>query len=150
MLVRYIGVVKSKDLIKKKNITLLYVYTTPIILFYLAIFTYTPFSIFVLYYSLHEIGTYDLPASFDYILMKTNASQLHYIGYSMGTTVFFIMASTRPEYQSKIRSQISLAPVAYFTHIRSPIKYIAPYAKMINVSIGYCIFLYFSMIREKY
>lgn len=66
--------------------------------------------------------------------MKTNTSQLHYIGYSMGTTVFFVMAAERPEYQSKIRSQISLAPVAYFSHTRSPIKYIAPYAKMMNVS----------------
>ncbi|XP_008186492.2 lipase 3-like [Acyrthosiphon pisum] len=85
-------------------------------------------------FSLHEIGTYDLPAAFDYILMTTNASQLHYIGYSMGTTVFFIMASTRPEYQSKIRSQISLAPVAYFTHLRSPIRYVAPYARMMNIA----------------
>uniref|UniRef100_A0A2S2P304 Lipase 3 n=1 Tax=Schizaphis graminum TaxID=13262 RepID=A0A2S2P304_SCHGA len=85
-------------------------------------------------FSLHEIGTYDLPAAFDYILMKTNTSQLHYIGYSMGTTVFFIMAAERPEYQSKIRSQISLAPVAYFSHTRSPIKYIAPYAKMMNIA----------------
>ncbi|CAH1737543.1 unnamed protein product [Aphis gossypii] len=85
-------------------------------------------------FSLHEIGTYDLPAAFDHILMKTNASQLHYIGYSMGTTVFYIMASERPEYQSKIRSQISLAPVAYFSHTRSPIKYIAPYAKMMNIA----------------
>ncbi|KAL4143873.1 hypothetical protein QTP88_006128 [Uroleucon formosanum] len=85
-------------------------------------------------FSLHEIGMYDLPAAIDYILMTTNASQLHYIGYSMGTTVFFIMASARPEYQSKIRSQISLAPVAYFTHIRSPIRYMAPYARMMNAN----------------
>ncbi|XP_025198658.1 lipase 3-like [Melanaphis sacchari] len=85
-------------------------------------------------FSLHEIGTYDLPAAIDYILTQTNASQLHYIGYSMGTTVFFIMASERPEYQSKIRSQISLAPVAYLSHIRSPIKYIAPYARMMNIA----------------
>ncbi|XP_022178043.1 gastric triacylglycerol lipase-like [Myzus persicae] len=85
-------------------------------------------------FSLHEIGTYDLPAAVDYILMKTNTSQLHYIGYSMGTTVFYIMASARPEYQSKIRSQISLAPVAYFTHTRSPIKHVAPYARMINIA----------------
>lgn len=97
-------------------------------------FTLFSHSLIFVLHSLHEIGTYDLPAAFDYILMKTNASQLHYIGYSMGTTVFYIMASERPEYQSKIRSQISLAPVAYFSHTRSPIKYIAPYAKMMNVS----------------
>lgn len=66
--------------------------------------------------------------------MKTNASQLHYIGYSMGTTVFFVFASERPEYQRKIRSQISLAPVAYLSKMRSPIRYLAPYTNLINVS----------------
>lgn len=86
-------------------------------------------------YSLHEIGTYDLPASIDYILKNTNVSQLHYIGYSMGTCVFFIMASEKPEYQSKIRSQISLAPVAYLSNTRSALRYIAPYARIINVSM---------------
>lgn len=85
--------------------------------------------------SLHEIGTYDLPAAFDYILLNTSKQQLHYVGYSMGTCVFYIMASERPEYQSKIRSQISLAPVAYMSNTRSPLKYIAPYAKIINVSL---------------
>lgn len=84
-------------------------------------------------YSLHEVGTYDLPASVDYILMKTKAPQLHYIGYSMGTSVFFIMASERPEYHHKIRSQVSLAPVAYLFNTRSSVRHIAPYAKKMNV-----------------
>jgi len=83
-------------------------------------------------FSLHEVGTFDLPASFDYILMKTNATQLHYIGYSMGTSVFFIMASERHEYHQKIRSQISLAPVAYLFKTRSSVRHIAPYAKKMN------------------
>lgn len=75
-----------------------------------------------------------MPAAFDYILMNNKASQLHYIGYSMGSCVFFIMASERPEYQTKIRSQISLAPVAFLYNTRSSIRYFAPYAKIMNVS----------------
>lgn len=84
-------------------------------------------------FSLHEVGTFDLPASFDYILMKTSAPQLHYVGFSMGTSVFFIMASERPEYHHKIRSQISLAPVAYLFNTRSSVRHIAPYAKQMNI-----------------
>ncbi|XP_060863692.1 lipase 3-like [Metopolophium dirhodum] len=84
-------------------------------------------------FSLHEVGTFDLPASFEYILMKTNAPQLHYVGYSMGTSVFFIMASERPEYHHKIRSQISLAPVAYLFNTRSSVRHIAPYAEKMNI-----------------
>ncbi|VVC24412.1 Partial AB-hydrolase lipase domain,Alpha/Beta hydrolase fold [Cinara cedri] len=83
-------------------------------------------------FSLQEIGLYDLPAAFDYVLMETNTTQLHYIGFSMGTSVFFIMASERPEYQKKIRSQISLAPVAYLSNTRSSLRFIAPMAKMMN------------------
>lgn len=86
-------------------------------------------------YSLNEIGKYDLPAAIDYILFNTKVQQLHYVGYSMGTCVFYIMASERPEYQPKIRSQVSLAPVAYLYNTRSFLKYIAPYAKILNVSM---------------
>lgn len=85
-------------------------------------------------YSLHEVGKYDIPATIDYILSTTNTTQLHYIGYSMGSCVFFIMASERPEYQPKIRSQISLAPVAFLSNTRSSLRFMAPYAKMLNVS----------------
>lgn len=84
-------------------------------------------------FSLHEVGKYDLPASIDYILSISKTSQLHYIGYSMGSCVFFIMGSERPEYQSKIRSQISLAPVAFLSNTRSSLRFIAPYAKMMNI-----------------
>lgn len=86
-------------------------------------------------FSLHEIGKYDLPAEIDYILVKTKASQLHYIGYSMGTCVFYIMASERPEYQPKIRSQISLAPIAHLTNMKSSLKYFIPFAPILKVSI---------------
>ncbi|KAF0762949.1 lipase 3-like [Aphis craccivora] len=84
-------------------------------------------------YLLHEVGKYDIPATIDYILSTTNTTQLHYIGYSMGSCVFFIMASERPEYQPKIRSQISLAPVAFLSNTRSSLRFMAPYAKMLNV-----------------
>lgn len=84
-------------------------------------------------FSLHEVGKYDIPATIDYILSTTNTTQLHYIGYSMGSCVFFIMASERPEYQPKIRSQISLAPVAFLSNTRSSLRFMAPYAKMLNV-----------------
>ena len=40
----------------------------------------------------HEIGMYDVPASVDYVLKTTGKSKLNYIGHSMGTTAFFVMA----------------------------------------------------------
>lgn len=81
---------------------------------------------------MNEIGKYDLPAAIDYILMNTRTPQVHYIGYSMGTTLFYIMASERPEYQPKIRSQVSLAPVAYLYNTTSMLSHFTHAAKLIN------------------
>lgn len=67
-------------------------------------------------FSLHEIGIYDLPASIDHILRETNQTHLNYIGFSQGTTVFFIMAAERPEYNQKITQMIALAPIVFMEH----------------------------------
>ncbi|KAG0712969.1 Lipase 1 [Chionoecetes opilio] len=52
-------------------------------------------------FSWHEMGIYDLPAVTDHVLNATGASQLHYLGFSMGTTVFWVMLSHRPHYAAK-------------------------------------------------
>lgn len=72
-------------------------------------------------FSWHEIGIYDLPAAIDYILESTKHKKLHYIGYSQGTTAFFVMASELPEYNKKIILNSALAPVTYLQNIQSPL-----------------------------
>jgi lysosomal acid lipase/cholesteryl ester hydrolase len=67
------------------------------------------------------MGTYDIPAEIDYILQSTGHSKLYYIGHSMGTTMFFVMTSQRPEYNQKIHAMIALAPVAVFTRTKNPV-----------------------------
>ncbi|CAF4811850.1 unnamed protein product [Pieris macdunnoughi] len=71
-------------------------------------------------FSFEEMGTLDMPATIDYILERTNMKRLTYIGYSQGTTAFFIMCSTKPEYNDKINHAILLAPVAWLTHTKYP------------------------------
>uniref|UniRef100_T1GX16 Partial AB-hydrolase lipase domain-containing protein n=1 Tax=Megaselia scalaris TaxID=36166 RepID=T1GX16_MEGSC len=58
-------------------------------------------------FSIHEIGMYDLPAAFDYILKTTNRTKLHYVGHSQGTAVFLI-------FQSERQSIINLWPQLIF------------------------------------
>nr|XP_018906015.1 PREDICTED: uncharacterized protein LOC109036313 [Bemisia tabaci] len=79
-------------------------------------------------FSFHEMGEYDLPAVIDFILMTTGHRDLLYMGHSMGTTMFFVMASTKPEYNEKIRAQFSLAPVAFMSRAKTPVRYLAPFA----------------------
>ncbi|XP_063375938.1 lipase 3-like isoform X1 [Cydia fagiglandana] len=78
-------------------------------------------------FSWHEIGYYDLPAMIDYVIKNTGVPKMQYVGFSQGTTAFWVMASTRPEYNEKISAMQALAPVAFVGNIRSPlIKAIAP------------------------
>ncbi|XP_054260165.1 uncharacterized protein LOC128984823 [Macrosteles quadrilineatus] len=72
-------------------------------------------------FSWHEMGYYDLPASIDYILNVTKHQQLFYIGHSMGTTMFFVLGASRPDYMAKVEAAVLLAPVAYPWHIKSPL-----------------------------
>ncbi|XP_037949314.1 lipase 3-like [Teleopsis dalmanni] len=73
------------------------------------------------HFSWHEIGVVDIAAMIDYILETTNEKQLHYAGHSQGTTVYFVLMSDRPEYNSKIKSAHMLAPCAFFGHGTSPV-----------------------------
>ncbi|XP_017099328.2 lipase 3 isoform X2 [Drosophila bipectinata] len=72
-------------------------------------------------FTFHEMGKHDIPSTIDYVLNYTGVSQIHYIGHSQGTVVFWIMASERPEYMDKIILMQALAPVAYLKHCRSPV-----------------------------
>lgn len=52
----------------------------------------------------------------------------------MGTTSFLVLAQERPEYLDKIVMANFLAPVAYMEHMQSPIRYLAPFNDIIEVS----------------
>lgn len=76
---------------------------------------------FFVHYSWHEMGMYDLPAVVDYILNATGETKLYYIGHSMGTTMFYVLLAEWPEYNSKVLAMFSLAPIAFLSHMTSPL-----------------------------
>lgn len=57
----------------------------------------------------------------DYILNETDSKEMMYVGHSQGCTSFFVMASVLPDYNSKIKLMIALAPAVFMSHIRHPI-----------------------------
>jgi pimeloyl-ACP methyl ester carboxylesterase len=79
------------------------------------------------------MGFYDIPAMTSFILKETGQPQLSYVGHSMGTTMFFVFCSTRPELQSRIRQMHALAPIAFMSRMKSPIRKVAPYARLLQV-----------------
>ncbi|KAK6625800.1 hypothetical protein RUM43_006099 [Polyplax serrata] len=72
-------------------------------------------------YTWHEAALHGVSAEIDFVLETTNKKKLVYIGHSMGTTMFFVLMSTRPEYNRKIEVGMLMAPVAYLKHTKSPL-----------------------------
>jgi len=83
-------------------------------------------------FSWDEMGKYDIPAMIDKILKVTGETKIFYIGHSMGTTGFMVMANERPQYQELVHLANFLAPVAYVDHMKSPIRYLAPYINSVE------------------
>ncbi|ODN01621.1 Lipase 3 [Orchesella cincta] len=85
-------------------------------------------------FSFHEMGMYDLPAMLDYVTKITQKPKAHYIGFSMGTTLFFSGLSKRPEYSDKIGIGIAMGPSTFQKYFfNSWAKVIAPFTWFIQV-----------------
>lgn len=78
------------------------------------------------------MGYYDLPAIIDFMLNETRAPNITAIGHSRGTTMFYVLGSTRPEYNAKINLMISLAPVWSLRNTQPPILNLIQLAAPIN------------------
>ncbi|XP_022124722.2 lipase 3 [Pieris rapae] len=84
-------------------------------------------------FSWDEIGNIDVAAMIDHALETTGRSRLHYIGFSQGTTAFFVLASLKPEYNDKIISMHALAPVAYMANNRNLLlNALAPFSRSLS------------------
>lgn len=84
-------------------------------------------------FTFHEISQHDLPAVIDYIMdIKGWDVKINYVGHSMGTTVLFALLSTKTQYNKVLRAGFALAPVAYMTDIKSPIRLLAKYSHNIE------------------
>jgi len=83
-------------------------------------------------FSWDEMAKYDLPAQLNYVLEKTEKEKIYYIGHSMGTTTYLVMNILDQTWGEKVELAVLLAPIAYVDHMTSPIKYLAPFAGMID------------------
>lgn len=94
------------------------------------------------FFSLQQIGEYDLPAFIDYILGVNNQKSLFYVGHSQGTSSFFALTSEKPEYNEKVRFAVALGPAAYLGHAKSLIiRSFAIFRNQIEVSNQKLIYL---------
>ncbi|XP_063357881.1 lipase 3-like [Cydia amplana] len=64
-------------------------------------------------YSYEEIALQDIAATVDFILDNTKQEKIHYIGYSLGGTIFLVLNSMKQEYNNKFDTAHLLAPFGY-------------------------------------
>ncbi|CAG5038337.1 unnamed protein product [Parnassius apollo] len=82
-------------------------------------------------FSFHEYGFYDLAAIINTVLYITDVERLDAIGHSQGTTIFYVLGSTRPEYNQKVNVIVSLAPVCYLQNVPPPLETVIQYSPII-------------------
>ncbi|KAI8637717.1 Alpha/Beta hydrolase protein [Parasitella parasitica] len=63
-------------------------------------------------FSINEFAMFDMPDTIDYILQKTGAPDLTYIGFSQGTAQAFGGLSINPKLNEKVNLFIAMAPAA--------------------------------------
>ncbi|KAJ8977713.1 hypothetical protein NQ317_007261 [Molorchus minor] len=84
------------------------------------------------YYSVHELAIYDARNSIRYIKERVN-QKIIYIGYSTGTTMFYIYSSVLPnEAKEHIQGMIGLGPAINFKGAKSVLQisaYVWPIAR---------------------
>ncbi|CAH1117588.1 unnamed protein product [Phaedon cochleariae] len=77
-------------------------------------------------YNVNDLGNYDVRSTVRMVYEQTNRKAI-YIGYSMGTTGFFIYSSTFPNEAKKYtKGMIGLAPAINFRGTKSVIRYTSP------------------------
>ncbi|KAK7502358.1 hypothetical protein BaRGS_00006311 [Batillaria attramentaria] len=79
-----------------------------------------------------EMAAYDLPAMFDHVTRLTGQQQIHYVGHSQGTMIGFAGFSTNVTLAAMVKRFYALAPVAHLGHIKTAIRYLAPFANPIS------------------
>ena len=85
-------------------------------------------------FTIHEHGTYDLPAGLRKCLSVSGRKKVSYIGHSMGTTTFLAMCNDTGM-TDHVNMAILLAPVVEPSTMKSPIRHLAPVHQYIAVGL---------------
>jgi len=78
-------------------------------------------------FSWDEMAELDLPATVDYIISQTNATQIYYVGHSQGTLIGFTGFSINQTLASKIKRFFALAPISNVGNLKGPIRLFVPF-----------------------
>lgn len=76
-------------------------------------------------FTLDELALIDLPTMIDFVINRTGAKTINYVGHSLGATGVLMLLATVPEYNEKLKSVNLFAPSQQLDHSYS--KVIKPF-----------------------
>lgn len=92
-------------------------------------------------FSMHEMGTIDLPTMFDFILKETGRKKISYIGHSQGTAQMFIALSLNPDYFSeRLNAFMAFGPVTNLHNVSSSFLQVVAKTRVDNLLLSLNIF----------
>lgn len=103
-------------------------------------------------FTLHELGVMDISAMISSILRISGKPKLTFIGHSMGTTCFLILASSNPHIVAPVDLAVLMAPVVEPHNMSNLIWYLSPmhkFYKWVMESVGILEILPASILIEK-
>ncbi|CAH0547943.1 unnamed protein product [Brassicogethes aeneus] len=84
-------------------------------------------------YTIHEMGHYDIASFVDYIRNVTKKDKISGMGHSQGTTLIFLLLSSRPDYNDKLNIFVALAPSVYLNDsLISVMKIVGKYSNFFD------------------
>jgi len=91
-------------------------------------------------FSFHELGVYDQPALWNFVMKHTGVSKVSYICHSQGFTQMYISMMAYPEfYRKHMKCCIGMAPVTTMDYLSSTlVKTLAPNQMVINMMERAC------------
>ena len=76
-------------------------------------------------FSTWDMARHDVPAVIDYVLARTGARDVAFVGHSAGTMKLFGTLALEPRYNDLVRPAIALAPVLSLGHTQTPLRVLA-------------------------
>ena len=77
-----------------------------------------------------DTGVHDFSAEIDYIMERTGADQVHFVGHSMGASQLVVLLSEVPEYNDKIAGAYFLAPAVYMNNVKTPLAFMSKWSEI--------------------
>lgn len=86
----------------------------------------------------YEIGIYDYPAVFEYVIKQTKNKKVYVVAHSQATSSTIALLAEKPKYNDYIYALSLMAPVGYLKNAPAPLQSLAMVRELLDVILLMC------------